>query len=1656
MGALFIVDRPPDHDASVLLVAHNLGNIVTGSCDGSLVIWTLRNNGKFVPELLCCGHRGSIKNLCLANSLDEREKNYFVSHSSNNELALWNWGNGTCVKFKLDSRYHHIRIESYQPSFLDARLLLCCGRYPCIVVMHAMQLAPLYTLSSTSQPDWIADLSVFTHSNLHQEVVLGLSASGVVTVWTLTGEELLGETTHEHESRIISAPSKILEIHCCRQFPRLVLVICATEWRVLDAIDCSTLARSPAPPDDSFTGGAFFHKEYVAVYTDRGEVHIFRLSLEVTSKNADRQVEKPRRLATLLLSENTGSGCCRNSQPHPPTFAHFELLKCCRANLTSLGVRNAVTLFFACHHDGSLHAWCLTTDLLVSEDSSAPSLEPFLRNSLADSWRSYRESPTTNSFTVPAEPGSSLAIPTTDATKTVVTCCIIVYSTSENGPSHINHGRRSVTSCPLVPRLILGLESGEILVAPLSDFLSSLLSPRSSASPPSPFVQLSGTTGAHVNGGVPSTGPRHFNHYCLSGHKGAVLCLLHPYGFNSQTHRATASDAAAPTSRGAASSSLVTPFRPNILCSGGMDCSVRIWDLDPHATHSDPTLACLGVFYCHAAPVVGLATCICSVAHDGSVALLSPQDKQLVLRARTGPGGAVGARVHSIGWRLPEVLLLLLDEDGNLTVWDAASGRLERFETGAQAEDLFQTASDVQLVTPSLSTWTPALASHLYSRGGGGGGGGCLRVVPINESAAAGAASLTLPSSLLINRGDALNPEAFAAPVLIQTVGSCAVTRASDSSADLGEGDAVKNWIVCGPAAFVFHFDVEALIRNLLAMASPESPDALNKPSDYAFVPLGLYSCWELTRLLLSFICPLEDMSKDDPELLSFLRSCLAPGDDPLLSPHDLRFRFACASEGGCLTLRLPTPTAPSSSSAAPPVCSLSSSIVTSLCLSIMSLAECLCSLPPTRAAELVGPAADGREPVAFLRPLALLLAQRVTADLTVYLREPAAPSLDGCRINLCVLVSFWQAKCLQIRFAARTLIYTYLDLLPLPLWREFLSQWSGCLPTVKSNHHSYQEGSNPLSFTVNGGGGGGYASPPDGSYEEGMSAIQYPGGDLSPRVDYHIPNSPPSLPLNKSSSLPKAVATCPPLDRLLMALTLDSAFYDNFPPPPLLPTSDPTLRNPLARRLKIGAILMLGVVGSRISAETLLTPGVAARDLAPDDWSATQAFQGLAAPFYGPSKPTGGGGGGEAVLTDRSQKAKLFEDLELPRRIACLLEAIFSYIAPPTRNDCDPPPLKSSPAQSSPVRRTAIDLLTRGFTAWEPYLDAAQFVNSLLTISADADSTLGIFKLGCVLTEVADLARSARQGIWSLTYTRPHLIVWTLSLTLRRLGPNLGSFMSVGSQTADKSPPPPPPPSQPSTTPSTPTLRVVMSSPTLAAPIFTLSANDSSSLHTSTAAQGGAASTALNMQPLLPLLRARSELVHLFEDLCQRRPTDLLPILPELVEVLLVCVDRIRLKERGLDVTFPALQRFRNVDSHTRAQKICVGGTNGSLTFFDFKTGRYFSTQAHEASVTAVKFSSDGRQMASYSLNENKLRVWQLSTSGLFGMGGQQVKALIVHPVRPLAPPGGSAPKTHGKYQTDAQGCIEAQLPTIALDWTEAACINILQNGLNIRQVKL
>ncbi|OON16543.1 hypothetical protein X801_07643, partial [Opisthorchis viverrini] len=161
-------------------------------------------------------------------------------------------------------------------------------------------------------------------------------------------------------------------------------------------------------------------------------------------------------------------------------------------------------------------------------------------------------------------------------------------------------------------------------------------------------------------------------------------------------------------------------------------------------------------------------------------------------------------------------------------------------------------------------------------------------------------------------------------------------------------------------------------------------------------------------------------------------------------------------------------------------------------------------------------------------------------------------------------------------------------------------------------------------------------------------------------------------------------------------------------------------------------------------------------------------------------------------------------------------------------------------------------------------------------------------------------------------------------------------------------------------------------------------------------------------------MFAAREEIVRLFEQLCVRRPADVVSVLPELVEVVLACLDRTRLKERGLEFVFPALRQFSAFSSHTRTQKVCVGGVNGSITFFDFKIGRYF-----------------------------------LQTAGFFGMGGQQVKSVSIHPVPPLLPPPSKqvAKSEMGSKSNPADEVCSDSI-SVWLDWPESRVVQLITDG--------
>ncbi|KAM3186618.1 hypothetical protein ACTXT7_003974 [Hymenolepis weldensis] len=1434
---------------------------------------------KFSPKWMCVGHTGSIKNLGHARCDEKPSDSYFFSHSSTNELAIWNWEDGTCMDIRIDQNYRHTRIKSFQPKFTDGRLLFCSGQYPCIVVMHAMQLSNLYVLSSNSHPNWIQDFSLFTHTHLQQkssddicvvaakEVVLGVSNSAVVT----------NSTNFEHESRMVDTKSNILQIHCCQQLPRLVLLICVDEWRILDAYDCSTLAlQNKSNKREKFTGGSFFNRDYIAIFINTGEALIYRLSEDIFSK-IESGIQAPRSKTKLVVKLKV------NNEPHSPKpirslFQYIPVSRISKPGLFRIGASDSSVAAFICgRSDAQLCVWSLTTDQLVEPDEYVLEIQPFVQTKLSEVWQDIAKN-------LPNEPGF---FNPTNSPNEVVTCCILAYLST------------NVEHKALPPLLIRGTSDGDIIISSTSN----------------------------------STIHR------FKAHKGAVLSLLHPFSFTMER----------------------ADFLPGLLLSGGEDFAVRMWDLEAILNKEEQETVPLGTFYNHAGPIISLTVGpmkspfssqdynkVCKVysrcpatfrsvesavsivnklvrlrfkdrkfhegivltaADDGTVSVISPNSKRTLVVARTASGGTANTpgTVHAVSWRLAEMMLLVLSTDGSLAIWDIHTGQLERIETGSTAMRLFNTGSDL-FVTSSLPPPAPLMAFS-----------------PANQSAsAASVVHRTAPGRLMPrNRGGAAG-KTFLPPLVLQSVGAN---------------------LFGGPAAFVFHFDPEAIISNILANAiNPQ-----DKENGVVKNPLCLRDCGNILKYLLSVIYPWSN-GEYDGLMLEALQ----------LSTCPQKSQYGCLSIAGFLTLQFPS----LNDKAITTIIDdhHSSKINTIIHLVQIAIADALSCSPSDRLSQIFPP---------LTIPIETLLQHSIFSPPFVGLLR---------QMRLHSLLARWQTKCIHIRQSARTLTFAYLDALSEEERRALASQWTAYLP--ETNHHVAE--SNP---------------------SECDQCEENPSNQGT--TDSLI-----------------ALDCCEKEDLLKISIRLESGVFDSYAIGPMKSLTASSVHH---YRIVNCAILTLAALVTRVESHHL-NPSLAARDLCIEfNYPSTSSAASLS-PYY------------DSVPPDVKVASSLLNE-EVLRNLA---NALMRYL------DMDSYSFVKQPltAQVSPLRRTAIDFLGRGILLWEPYLDIFRLLDSLLSPIADEPKELEDLQLGEVFNEQQDVARACRQALWRLAFTRPHLIILTLSLMLRRLGPQTLNAMltAVASSTnvagisgGDG---------------SQKILRVVVSSPALAAPILSGEALPkvkcqglNPQITNQLAAPGMRNDNGWNPQApgyVIPLIRAASEVLRVLTELTSRRGLEMTPILPELVEIVLVCVNRTKLKERGLNSVFPILQQFHSVGSHTRAQKVCVGGLNGKLIFFDFKSGRYHTVEsAHKAPITAVCFNPDGRQLASYSMLENVMKIWQLSSTGLFGIGTQHVKSINAYPIRPFQCPGG-IPGT------------PPDPSEIMLSWNETGVVNILHSDVLIRTVPL
>uniref|UniRef100_A0A7N8XCJ0 WD repeat domain 7 n=1 Tax=Mastacembelus armatus TaxID=205130 RepID=A0A7N8XCJ0_9TELE len=95
-------------------------------------------------------------------------------------------------------------------------------------------------------------------------------------------------------------------------------------------------------------------------------------------------------------------------------------------------------------------------------------------------------------------------------------------------------------------------------------------------------------------------------------------------------------------------------------------------------------------------------------------------------------------------------------------------------------------------------------------------------------------------------------------------------------------------------------------------------------------------------------------------------------------------------------------------------------------------------------------------------------------------------------------------------------------------------------------------------------------------------------------------------------------------------------------------------------------------------------------------------------------------------------------------------------------------PPSPKLPAHST-IRRTAIDLIGRGFTVWEPYMDVSAVLMGLLELCADAEKQLANISMGLPLNPPADSARSARHALSLIATARPPAFITTIAKEVHR-----------------------------------------------------------------------------------------------------------------------------------------------------------------------------------------------------------------------------------------------------------------------------------------------
>ncbi|XP_061381284.1 WD repeat-containing protein 7 isoform X3 [Danaus plexippus] len=1241
----------PTHCISSVYLSRDQKTLVTGCYDGQICIWQVDPDSlKMIPRCLLVGHTAPVT--CLSRASIIQDNNFIVSSSEAGEMCTWDLVDGKCRE-SVKLTQIHTNIQAYHMCNSEDLRLFCNGYYAEILIMDPFSLEILFCLSSKMNPDWISALHVLRPSSRKDDVVLAISITGTVKVWSLLGHEnKQSEPIYENESKQIRCLNA-LSLNCCAYNQRTVLIVCAKYCQIYDAGDFSVLCSIQAPSGERWMSGDFLAPDRVLVWSTEGKGYLYKLPANklrgrvISSSVPDHkgfhgptvEHDSPVLFSTLAHPDNKLLSC-------PPAM---------RFILTSVGGKQRRLLLRGDSH-GVVSLWNVD-DAATPQIKNVSSHAPIVMTSLEMAWAEMNPSPVgiLDQFGHPDEPEIKLTSS--------------IYLLAAN-------------------RLVVGREDGSIVIVNATH-----------------TVQLQLLHGNHqqLNDWPP--------HQLLLGHNGRVNCLLYPHYVNYRYDKAH-------------------------LVSGGIDFAVCLWDLFSGAL--------LHRFCVHAGEITQLIVppqnctpriqkCICSVASDHSVTLLSLSERKCVTLASRHLFPVV-----TIKWRPADDFMVVGCSDGTVYVWQMETGHLDRVLHGMIAEEVLGACDeavadelggavgggDLQgLANPAVhffrglrhrnltamraATQRGLAALQVADRSGNAG--------PLAEPARARRAPLTVqgfrsnpadPEShilffdiegliveLLSEEYSAMSPASLEAAGLItseymkvaaltQSASPDAAKRISGILAKMKEGAETMQTKLQAKAeqlkGQMEHKDEQANKRSRPRdMSLAEPPPTM----EIAQILISLLHAWGLDADLdrvceskLGMLRPMVPvcfgvvsrhghMAVQLPTRLGgWAEACASVPTDPVLMNSELPVEYLRQEQLTRLfTSKLHW--------------ELSTTLTTNHLLSIVALANTLMSMsnasfapeqevarrffrPTTRTSSWPGDE-DREEHLAAQQALIKqgwsLLATHSCVLLPDKVVAAGAKSFKRPQVEM--LARRWQHHCLEVRDAAQALLLAELGRMGPKGRKSLVDNWAQYLPL-----YTHTESINP------------------------QATQKEPAEKVAKDQEEEFEEEEEEI-IRKPSSIAEL------------------------------------------KRKQTTAVVLLGVIGAEFG-----------QDIASE-----------------------GAAGNKRRKDGDSRKSSIVEGFTLSssNNLARLTSLALTHLllAPGSAR---------LPAHT-PLRRAAIDLLGRGFAVWEPYLDVSHVLLGLLEMCSDADKLVPSMTYGLPLTPQADSCRTARHALTLIATARPAAFITTMAREVAR-----------------------------------------------------------------------------------------------------------------------------------------------------------------------------------------------------------------------------------------------------------------------------------------------